>query len=96
MSYRPDKFCLILRSLDTPNGCEIFITLKRRNSREQNIEDDSETPDVAALVVLALQDLRRDVVGRAGPRGHGLLLLSGLRLEDVRKTEVDDLHRALV
>jgi len=42
----------------------LVCTGERRLAAKQNVEDDTDAPNVALLCVVAQEDLRRDVIGR--------------------------------
>ena len=57
---------------NVPENFLVVIALERRVAAEEDEEDDAEGPDVAGLVVVALEHLRRDVVRSANHRMHPL------------------------
>lgn len=63
--------------------CSLFVCLPGK----EDVRDNSDGPEVACLVVLAREHLRRNVVRRADPSGHGRL-----HILEPRQAEVDDLH----
>uniref|UniRef100_A0A7S3HXY7 Uncharacterized protein n=1 Tax=Favella ehrenbergii TaxID=182087 RepID=A0A7S3HXY7_9SPIT len=72
---------------------DLFVTTtKGRHSAEQNVENDSDTPHVALLVVIAEEHFWRDVVRRAVELSH--LVVSFLIV--MRCAEVDYLERDIV
>jgi len=52
----------VLADLDQLDGLIICISIEGRLARDENVEDNTNTPDIALLAISALNDLRCDVV----------------------------------
>ena len=66
--------------LDLLHDLVVVLRVERGDTREQDVEDDAERPDIALFVVPLVDDFRGDVVGlgewrvrcRASSRGTGV------------------------
>ena len=72
----------------------VVIAFEGRVAAKENKEDDTETPHIAALVIVALEDLRCDIVRSAHHSVHLLDLL--LLREALRQTKVNQLDFRVV
>jgi hypothetical protein len=68
----------------------VRVSLKRRVSTKEHIKDDTKTPHVTFLPILALQHFRGHVVGSSNNGVH--LFSLGHSLVPLREAEVDQLH----
>mmetsp|Transcript_104098 Transcript_104098/g.301150 ORF Transcript_104098/g.301150 Transcript_104098/m.301150 type:complete len:263 (+) Transcript_104098:234-1022(+) len=76
---------------DLRQDLRIGVTEKGRIPAKHHVGDDAETPNVAHVIVLARQNLRRDVVRSAGLCRQDLAFV-----ELARQAKVDDLQQTLL
>lgn len=76
---------------DLADDLFISASVERRVSTEKDVKDNANTPDIALVVVLALEDFRGDIVRRSIHLRHifGALLAQGC-------TKIDDFNVALL
>ena len=74
---------------DPGNDLLIGLSVERRLSAEQDVEDDTDAPDIALFSVGALDDFRSEIVGGAKDTVHGVLVVDAARGAKVDK--FDDL-----
>ena len=74
-----------LAQLDSLDNLCLVRPVERRITAKKNVQDDSDTPQVALFVVIVVEHLRSNVVWRAVLLLH---LLAGI--EHARRAEVDD------
>lgn len=66
---------------------DVGFSLKRRHATQENIENNSDTPNVAFLIILPLNDLGSDIVSCANLKLHLFF-----RSKELRCTEIDKLN----
>ena len=63
---------LVVALLDSLKQLRVIVGVKGREATQQDVDDDTERPDVARLVIVAFEDFWSDVVRCSNDRMHAL------------------------
>lgn len=88
----PFRTCeIVSANLDLLDNFSIIVSVEGRSATQQNVEDNTDTPDITFLIVLGIQHFRGDVVSCAICLSHFLL---GVEL--LRSPEIDHLYLVVI
>ena len=85
------SFHAVLTRLDFLNDLLISLTVKGRFAREQDVKDNTDTPNITLLAVSTLDDFRGDIVRCSEDSVHGVFVV-----DTAGSTEINELDDSVL